>query len=367
MEDAGDKTEDATASRLEEARERGDVPQSREFGSFMVFLGFTITAYFFAKFFLSHVLKLFDRYFDFKSMQLETSQDFMVLSAAILKDILVLCSPILIGTVVFGIAASLGQFGFLFTTEKISPSFEKIDPIKGFAKIFSKETVVEFIKSFLKLTLVSFVLYLVLKGEIKHLTQLGIEPMSNIFLYFIQLIMKVIFSILIFLAILGLSDLAYSKWSYAQKMKMSLQEIKDESKQKDGDPFVKSRIRQLQRDRVRKMMMKEVPTADVIVTNPTHVAVALRYQRGVMRAPVVVAKGAGVIAVRIKEIAAKAGVPIVEKKTLARYLYRNIEINEVIPESLYTAVAEVLAYVYKIKKQFTAMIQPQRNVQVLNG
>jgi flagellar biosynthetic protein FlhB len=359
--DDSDKTEEATSHKLEEAREQGDVSQSKEFGSFMVFFGFTLTAYFSGKFFLKHVLSLFDRYFNFEMLHLETSKEFLVLSSNVLKDILVLVSPILLGTTLFGIAASIGQFGFLFTTAKISPNFEKLNPLTGLARIFSVDTLAEFIKSVIKLAIISFVLFLVLKGEVKHLTELGVEPMPHIFIYFIKLILKVIFSILIFLAILGISDLAYTKWRYAQKMKMSMKEVKDESKQRDGDPFVKSRIRQIQRDRVRKLMMKEVPKADVIVTNPTHVAVALKYQRGLMRAPIVVAKGAGVIAVRIKELAARAGVPIVEKKALARYLYRHIDINEAIPESLYTAVAEVLAYVYKMKKKFQAFTKPQIN------
>jgi flagellar biosynthetic protein FliR/FlhB len=264
--------------------------------------------------------------------------------------------PFFIGVMIFSLAGYIGQFGFLFTTEKLAPDFERISLFSGLSRLVTRETFVELIKSSGKVLVISAILYLVFKGEAQKIIQLGSLPIQDIFRYSFQLMSEVLYVVLIFLAVLGGMDLAYQKWNYWEKMKMTVQEVKDEMKNREGDPHIKSRIRQIQRDRARARMMDDVPKANVVVTNPTHVAVALKYERGKNRAPIVVAKGAGYIAVKIKEIAAESGVPILEKRELARFLYRNVEVNEMIPESLYTAVAEVLAYVYKIKKQFRSFI-----------
>lgn len=367
MSEDSEKTEEPTSSKLDEARQKGDVPNSRDFSSFLVFAGIAIAIYFSTRFLLTHSITLFHTYFDFRHVNLEDKQEFANILAAMVKSILLMASPVLIAAVIFGIASSLVQYGFLFTPDKVLPDFERLDPMKGIKKIFSKDTLVELIKSTIKVIVISVILYLVLKGEVPRLLSLGTWPIGQIFLYFFKMIAQVFFAILLFMAVMGLIDLGYQKWSYNQKMMMSFQEIKDEMKQKDGDPQMKARIRQIARDRLRKAMMKDVPDADVVVTNPTHVAVALKYAKGKMRAPIVVAKGAGLLAVRIKEIAALAGVPIVEKKKLARFLYRNVEVGESIPESLYTAVAEVLAYVYKIRNKFKASLlgtSPARAAEV---
>ncbi len=348
-----DKTEEASPHKLEEAREKGDVPKSREFVNFFILFGSALSFYFGARPLLQRTVEIFKRFFDFGAIKLETSQDYMKILIEVIGGVLMLLAPMLCCIFVFGIASHLVQFGLLFTTEKLSPDLEKLDPIGGFKKLFSMDSFAELIKSTIKIMCVSALFYLVLKGETEHLLTIGSEPVASIFMYFLNLIAQMVFIMLLFMAVLGISDFFYTRWSYAKKMRMTMQELKDEMKNREGDPMIKSRIRQMQRDRARARMMEEVPTADVIVTNPTHVAVALRYKRGIMGAPIVVAKGAGYIALKIKELAAEAGVPILERKQLARFIYKNVEVNHPIPDSLYTAVAEVLAYVYKMKRQFS--------------
>lgn len=348
-----DKTEEATPHRLDEARSKGDVPKSREFISFLILLGASLCVYWGSNYTLGKILGVFDKFLNFKSIKLESTKDFIDLGNGLITDILWLLTPLFAGIFIFGIGAHLGQFGLLFTTEKLSPELDKLNPLEGVKRFFSMDILVELLKSLLKMIVVSAGFYMVLRGETEHLIHLGSEPLPQIFIYLVKLIAQMFFVMLIFMGVLGVGDFFYQRFSYAKKLRMSFQEVKEESKNREGDPLIKGRIRQMQREKARQRMMEKVPQADVIVTNPTHVAVALQYKKGLMRAPVVIAKGAGYIAVKIKTIAAEAGVPIMEKKQLARFLYRNVEVNEAIPESLYTAVAEVLAYVYKLKSRFS--------------
>jgi flagellar biosynthetic protein FlhB len=348
-----DKTEDATAHKLEQAREKGDIPKSREFIHFFILFGASMSFYFSSQFFLEKVILTFKKFFAFQTLKLESTEDFINMGTSLIGDILILLAPLCLGILVFGIAAHLVQFGLLFTTEKLTPDLEKLDPIAGLRRMFSIDVVVELIKSSLKVLIISALFYLILRGEVERLIELGSQPLGQIFLYLLKLVGQVIFVMILFMAVLGISDFFYSRWRYANKMKMSVQEVKEEFKNREGDPLIRGRIRQMAREKARARMMEKVPTADVVVTNPTHVAVALQYRKGLMRAPLVVAKGAGYIALKIKEIAIQSEVPVLERRELARFLYRNVEVNESIPESLYTAVAEVLAYVYRVKKKFT--------------
>lgn len=352
-----ERTQEATPHKLEEARERGHVPQSRELGSFLVFLGFAIGLYFSLRTLFERLVRIFRDYYDFDKYRIENLLQFQTLSQDLIRHILALLVPLFFTVLIFSVGASTLQFGFLFTTEKIMPQLERINPLRGFSRIFSRETLVEFLKTVLKVLIISGILFLLLRGEMDQLSELGILPIAQIFLYLVKVLAKVLLTMLIFLAVLGILDFAYQKWRYAENLKMSFSEMKEELRQREGDPHIRSRIRQIQRERLRKQMMKVVPKADVVVTNPTHVAVALQYQRGIMKAPKVIAKGAGVIAQKIKEIASQAGVPIVERKELARILYRHVEINQMIPENLYTVVAEVLAYVYRLKRKYKEWMQ----------
>jgi flagellar biosynthetic protein FlhB len=354
--DDAEKTEEPTAHKLESAREKGDVAQSRDFANFFVFLGVALALYFSGQSMVKMMLELFPLFIESNRFSLNNVGDVQNIFGFVIKHVLWILAPLFGALFIFGIAAYISQFGLLFTTEKLTPQIEKLNPISGFSRIFSKETAMEFVKSSIKVVVMSAVLYLLFVGEMERINQIGAQPIAMSFQYLIEIIGKVILAVVIFLAVLGVLDLGFQKWAYVQRMKMSLQEVKDEMKQREGDPHIRARIRQIQRDRARARMMDDVPKADVVVTNPTHVAVALRYKRGETKAPIVLAKGAGFIALKIKEKAALAGIPIVEKKQLARYIYKHIEVGDFIPESLYTAVAEVLAYVYRLKKKFHGMM-----------
>lgn len=352
-----EKSEEATPHRLEEAREKGDVAQSREFANFILFLGLALSLYFYGKSMIEKIADLLRTSFDPQRFQADSVRELMTVMTYFMKQMLFILGP-LFGTVfLFGVVGYLSQIGFLFTTDKIFPKFDKINPMNGIKRIFSKETLMELVKATIKIIILSAIVYFIFKGELTRMNEIGAQPVSRSFVYLLDILGRLILAMLIFMSVLGILDFGFQKWAYAQRMKMSFQEVKEEHKMRDGDPHIRGRIRQIQRDQARKRMMEEVPKADVVVTNPTHVAVALKYKRGEMRAPQVVAKGAGLIALKIKERAALAQIPIVEKRELARYIYRNIEVGEAIPESLYTAVAEVLAYVYKIKNKFRSMMQ----------
>lgn len=353
-----EKTEEPTPKKLEDARKKGDVPQSREFASFIVFFALALALYFGSGYIGELISTSFRNAFLLNKHLIENPVGLQEFLETNIYDLLKIVSPIFMAVFIFGIIAYVGQFGFLFTTEKLMPNFGKINPLSGIKRIFSKDTAVELIKSILKVLTFTVILYFMFRGEIKDLIEIGSGSIPAIFDFMMSSIAKLMAAVLLFVAVLGIADFAYQRWSYSQKQKMSMKEIKDEYKNREGDPQVKARIRQIQRDRARARMMEKVPQADVVVANPTHVAVALKYERGRSSAPIVVAKGAGFIALKIKTLAIESGVPVLEKRSLARYLYRHIEVGQGIPESLFSAVAEVLAYVYKVKKKYKSIGLP---------
>jgi len=258
--------------------------------------------------------------------------------------------PYLLLLMIVAFLSNFIQVGALFSIEAIKPEWSKIDPVKGWQRLFSFRSVVELIKNVLKMVIVASVAYLVVKGEMNAFVNLMDFAIRDIVGYFARVTFKILLATAWVLVILALLDFLYQKWEYEKGLRMSRQEVREEFKNTEGDPAVKARIRRLQREMARRRMMAEVPKADVVITNPTHLACALKYERGKYIAPQLVAKGAGLLAEKIKEIAEKKGVPIVENKPLAQELYRLVKINEIIPEELYQAVAEVLAYVYSLRK-----------------
>ncbi len=358
MADDQEKTEEPTPKKLEDARNKGDVPQSREFASFIVFLALALALYFGSSYIGSKIAETFRSALMLNHSLIESPMGLHQFLETKIFDLLQIMAPIFISVFIFGVFAYVGQFGFLFTTQKLLPNFNKINPASGIKRIFSKDTAVELVKSLLKVLVFTAIIYFLFRGEIKDLVEIGAGSVAEIFEFLMTSIAKLMAAVLLFVAALGVADFAYQRWSYSQKQKMSIKEIKDEYKNREGDPQIKARIRQIQRDRARQRMMEKVPKADVVVANPTHVAVALQYEKGAMSAPVVVAKGAGFIALKIKTLAIENGVPVIEKRSLARYLYRHIEVGQGIPESLFSAVAEVLAYVYKIKKKYKSIGLP---------
>ncbi len=264
---------------------------------------------------------------------------------------LTVLAPVLLASTVAALAGGIGQVGVMISPESVAPKLERISPAAGFKRLFSLNAVMELLRGIAKVTALSVVVWLSLRHRGVEIVTVGNGGVATILPQMGALCFVVMRNCLIFIALLALADLGYQRWKYLQDLRMTTQEVKEEMKETEGDPLIRSRIRSLQREMASKRMMAEVPTADVVVTNPTHFAVALRYQRGEDAAPRVVAKGAGFIAQRIKEIAREHGVAVREDKPLARTLYRTVEVGQLIPEHLYRAVAELLAYVYRARRE----------------
>jgi len=263
--------------------------------------------------------------------------------------VFVLVFPLFLAALFVSLLVNYLQVGFVLSAESVQPKFSKIDPIQGFGRLFSIRSLVELVKNIFKIAIVGFAVYIIMRGEAERFVLLVDQSVWGILLYICGVSFKIILSVCLVLIVLAALDYAYQKWEFEKELRMTKQEIKDESKQSEGDPLIKARIRRLQREAARKRMMANVPKADVVITNPTHLAVALLYDQEKMSAPTVVAKGADFIAQNIKDIARKHHVPIVNNKPLAQVLYRKVDVDEIIPANLYRAVAEVLAFVYGMK------------------
>lgn len=356
---AGDKTEKATPKKRKDARKRGQVVKSTEvttaFCSIVMFALLSML-------WVSITDKLMKLYTDFLSTGvLETANtgitisDVQGLYSKVLMSLAGIMLPILGVAFLAGLLANILQIGFLFTTDPLKPKLERISPLKGFKRIFSVRTVIELLKSLLKLILLGYILY----SEYSKLLDSFASYMGvNLYLAFIE-IMRTAFSVALkmslVLAIIAAFDYFFQWRKNEKDLMMTKQEVKDEYKLTEGDPQIKGRIRQKQRQMSAMRMMDRVPSADVVITNPTHFAVALKYEAGVSGAPVVVAKGQDYIARKIKEVAIENGIEIVENKPLAQALYNLCDIDSEIPEEFYQAVADILVYVYRQKNQRAAV------------
>ena len=350
IDDKEQPTEEATEKRHRETREKGRFAQSREVTSVFVLMGGLLTFYFFGIYTINRLTLFMRGIFSESSSFSITATNAYPFMFHIMKESIIMMAPLIVIIIIAGITANIMQAGgFIFSLEPITPKFSRIDPLKGFGRIFSKQALAELFKSLFKIGIVSYIAFITVKGEFSNIPSLMDMENSQIFLYISQISFKIILRTLLVLLILAAIDFGFQKWSFEQSIKMTKQEIKDERKETEGDPRVKARIRSIQLQVARKRMMAEVPKADVVITNPIHLAVAIKYEREKMLAPEVVAKGAGFIAEKIKETARKSGIPIVEDKPVARLLYKTVDIGNAIPTTLYKAVAEILAYVYKLK------------------
>jgi flagellar biosynthetic protein FlhB len=283
------------------------------------------------------------------------SNNIQSLAVGWVYDFFILIAPLLLTVLVAGLLANFVQVGFLFSAEAIAPKLSKIDPFKGFQRLFSMKSFAELTKNIVKLCIVSYIAYVTVKGELDGLPSLMDRSIGDITVYMGEVSFKIILRTCWVLVVLAVLDYVYQRWEYEKGLKMSRQEIKDEFRQTEGDPLIKARIKRIQREMARKRMMARVPKADVVITNPDHIAVALKYDQSKMFAPIVVAKGAGFLAEKIRELARQNNVPVVENKPLAQVLYKMVKVEEVIPENLYRAVAEILAYVYGLKEKRMAV------------
>jgi flagellar biosynthetic protein FlhB len=360
---AQEKTEKPTQRRRGKAREQGQVAKSQEINSVAVLLAGLGALYLMGGFmyeqlssFMRQVMMGLGRSW----FNLAQFQDFSMFTiGTILKTVAPLWGVI----VLVAIISNVAQVGFMLAPKRLKPDLNKINPIKGFKKFFSLRILVDMFKNIGKLVVVGMVAYLTVRAELPRLPELAGLEVIEILTYIISVCFKIFYRCILAMLALAILDWAYQKYDFEKNLKMSKQEIKEEHKQTEGDPHVRARIRSIQRDQARKRMMAEVPEADVVITNPTHLAVALTYKMGSMDAPEVVAKGAGKIAERIKEVAREHEVPVIEDKPLAQALFKAVEVGQSIPADLYEAVATILAHVYRMKNKAKDFLRKQGDNQ----
>ncbi|WP_246369696.1 flagellar biosynthesis protein FlhB [Saccharibacillus deserti] len=346
---SGEKTEKATPKKRDESRKKGQVAKSQELPGAAILIASIAILMVFGGQFLTVITHLFtDVFTDRINMEI-TIDNVMNMMMQYMIEIMKLLAPIFISVVLLAIIASFAQYGLLFASEGLKPQFSKLDPIKGFKNIFALRALVEMFKSLLKMTVIGFLVYSTLQGQLEAISKMHSMSLENILDFASSVTVTLGIKIGAALLVLGVLDFMYQKYEFEKGIRMSKQDIKDEYKKAEGDPMIKGKIRERQRRMAMQRMMQDVPTADVIITNPTHYAVALKYDGTQMQAPEVVAKGQDFVALRIREIAKDNGVLIMENKPLARALFAQAEIGDTVPADLFQAVAEVLAYVYKLK------------------
>jgi flagellar biosynthetic protein FlhB len=349
-----DLSEEISQHRLEENRRKGIVGQSREVTGLLALLATGVTAYVLSPK-VGETMSAFMR----EVFRTDLSSRLDLGSTQILHGIMMkalgimttIALPIGLAGFFMGIAGSFAQIGAIFSYDPLTPDFNKINPLEGVKRMFSGKGAIEAVRTTIKTVIVVVICYYLIKNEVLSApSHLGTEPESllTLFSHSARVAFLSLFGILTVFAAL---DFGFQRYEHNKGMRLTKQEAKQEHKEREGDPQIKARIRAIQRDTARKRMMTAVKKADVIITNPTHIAIAIMYDREKMSAPRVVAKGADFIAQKIKQIAADAGVPMVENVPLARTLYKTVKVNQSVPRVLYQAVAEILAYVYRLKNR----------------
>lgn len=352
--EGGDKTEEATSKKLSDARNEGQVAQSKELitasGLATFFIVLKLFSGYMGKNFVDTFLKSFNNLDKFSREEFTLSTVGSILSDMIIS-IIIICIPIFATTVTISFVVVLFQVKWKISTKSLKPKFNKINPVNGFKKIISKDKIVELAIEVIKIGIISYVAYSTLKDEWKTLFILYDMKLEQAILLTGNLVINLGLKISMIFLIIGFGDLVYQKLKFKKDMRMSKQEVKDEFKNSEGDPLVKSKIRAKMREVSQRRMMQALPQADVVITNPTHLAAAVKYDKTKSEAPILIAKGADFVAQKIKEIAKENNIEIVENKPLARMLYYNVEIGDEIPPELYQMTAEVLAYVYGLKNK----------------
>ncbi len=350
--DSGDKTEEPTAKRLEDARKEGQVGKSQELVTAGMLFALFISIKLFANFVADNLLKAFSE--SYGSMHVYTVElpnngyCTEVIKTALLR-ILITCLPMLAIAYITALAVNLFQVKWKPTAKPLKPKLSKISPLSGFKRMFSMEKLFDLFKAIAKIGLIFYIAYSnIIKDvdKIKIIYQLELWPAV---IYICNMVINIGLKIAAVYLIIGFADYLFHRWKFHKDMKMSKQEIKDEFKQQEGDPQVKSKIKSKMREASQRRIVQKVPEADVVIANPTHFACAIRYDKEVSAAPVLIAKGADYLAQKIKETAKENNVPIVENKALARMLYYNVDLDSEIPEELYQMTADLLAYVYSLK------------------
>jgi flagellar biosynthetic protein FlhB len=345
---AGERTEDATSKRRNDYREKGQVAQSKEVHTAAIFTIVLLFWILYLPVFITELTTLLALIFEAGSEIEITPVTTMEVAFSISQKLGLLLAPLFFLVLLIGFFSSFFQIGWLFTTKPFQPDISKFNPITGLGRIVSKKSIVELIKSIFKLILIGWIAYSTVVDNFEQALTLVDSSVSEALRFLgrtAAIILAKVCAILIFLAFI---DLLFVRYEMEEKMKMTKQEVKEEFKETEGDPLVKSQIRSIQRQMARRRMMAQVPDADVVITNPTHISVAIQYDSKMMTSPIIIAKGAGIIAMNIRAIARENNIPIIENPPVARLLHK-VELGGAIPEELFKAVAEILAHVYSLK------------------
>jgi flagellar biosynthetic protein FlhB len=353
--DDGEKTEEPSQHRIDEFRKKGDVATSKELTSVLVLSACLMTL----SMSLVYVYEEMTKYIEWlytldiatayteKSLNTITTRTFMVgLKCG---------APVMFTALCVGVLVQVAQIGFLYSPDILELNLDRINPLKGIKKLFSMQSIFEAVKGVVKFAVILSVVYIYLKDDIARYNGFMHLEFFQSFVYGKELLMKLSFAMLMALGVVAMLDFAYQKITYQKKLRQTKQQIKQESKEQDGNPEIKQRIRQMQREMSRKRMIKDVQKADVIITNPTHISIVLKYDQENMVSPMIIGKGQDHMALKIREIAKLHNIPIVENVLLARTLYKTVKVGAPVPRNLYKAVAEVLAFVYKLKKKKKAL------------
>lgn len=350
-----EKTEEPSQHRIDESRNKGEVAVSRELSSVILLSGSLLTLIISGVFVYEQFTEYIDWIYRLDFKLIYTAEKFGDVISTTAWTLVKCVGPFFVASACLGFLSTFIQIGFLYSPEILEVKLERLNPIQGFQRLFSKKALVEAIKGVFKFSVIIVITYNVMKNNIGSFLGFLHADAAQSLGFGKYLMVKLGFSILLGLGVIALMDFAWEKWSYHKKMMMTKQEAKQEAKEKDGNPEIKNRIRTIQRQMAQKRMMNDVKKADVIVTNPTHISVALKYDGNEMVAPSVLAKGADHLALRIREIAKENDIPIVENIMLARTLYKTVKVGHGVPRTLYKAVAEILAFVYKLRRKQKAL------------
>jgi len=348
-EDAEDKSEEPTGRKLGQAREEGQVPQSQEIRIWAGLVGTLVVLSLMGPGLAEDVSRLMLPFIAHPhDLPMDRESLGALLSNEVIEVIKVMAMPL--GLLLFlAVGSNVAQNGLMFVPKRLAPDFNKLNPMSGVKRMFSVRNLVEFGKSLLKVGAIGFVLFLTLRSHMDEYIGLAAVDLMGMVEYLRHQVVFLVMVVVLMVTALAAADYTYQRWTFMQQMRMTKQEVKDEHKQTEGDPMVKGRLRGLRMQRARQRMMSAIPQATVVVTNPTHFACALKYDMEAMGAPVLVAKGADLIAKRIRELAEENEVPVVENPPLARALYATVELDQEVPPEHYKAVAEVIGYVMKLK------------------
>lgn len=351
---SGERTEPATPRKRQEARKKGQVAKSQEVNFAVILLASVLGLYFMAKYLLGGMADGIIYYCsDLTAFEMTPVKVYHMLLMASWQ-VMRLFLPFALMIAAVGFASNVLQIGFLASSEALAPKLDRLNPISGLSRIFSWRGIAELFKSIGKVSAISWVCYYTIKRELVRFFVVSFSTTEGILTVFGQVAFLMAIRCVLIMLVIAVLDFAFQRWQYEKNLRMSVQELREEMKELYGDPQIRARVKQIQREMAQRRMMEKVPEAEVVITNPTHYAVALLYNNN-FDAPMVVAKGKNYIAQKIRQVAQECDVPIVEDPVLARSLYNSVELNQFIPEALYQAVAKVLAYVYglknKIKKQ----------------